>query len=300
MNRYFFCAIITVYCFAGFAFSDDSNNKEYSSAKYSNDAIEYKIGDVSFISDFDKTPQKYAIMAPDADTSERVLDMMVVLHGYGSDRWQFINDPRNECAACRDVAIESGMIYVSPDYRLTNWMGAAAEADVVKIIKDIKAKYRIGKVFIAGGSMGGSSCLTFAALHPDLIDGVVSLNGMANYLEYVASDGLQHSIYKSFGGTKTTALREFKKRSAEYWPEKFTIPVGITAGSKDTIVPPGSVVRLTNVLKLLGRDVMLIYRKDGGHETNYEDTRTALDFVIQKACKLEKKPFNAIKHRRKP
>ena len=285
MNRYFVCAIVTVFWVAGFAFSGDSNNKVYPSAKDSNNLIEYKTVDVSFVSGFDRTSQKYAIMTPDVDTSDRVLDMMVVLHGYGSDRWQFINDLRGECAASRDVAIENGMIYVSPDYRLTNWMGLSAESDVVKIIKDMKAKYRIGKVFIAGGSMGGSSCLTFAALHPDLIDGVISLNGMANYLEYVVSDWLRPSIHKSFGGNKTTALREFKKRSAEYWPEKFTMPVGITAGGKDTIVPPASVVRLANILKLLGRDVTLIYRKDGGHETNYDDTRAALEFVIQKARK---------------
>lgn len=288
MNRYIFCTIIAAFWIANVAFSNDSNIKGSPAAKA---IVKYETDDVTFISDFDKTAQKYVIMTPNAEASDRLLDMMVVLHGYGSDRWQFINDPRGECAACRDVAIENEMIYVSPDYRLTSWMGPAAEADVVQIIKDIKEKYAIGKVFIAGGSMGGSSCLTFAALHPDLIDGVVSLNGMANYLEYVVSDWLRPSIHKSFGGNKTKALNEFKKRSAEYWPEKFTMPVGITAGQKDTLVPPGSVVRLANVLKLLGRDVKLIYRKDGGHETSYDDTRAALEFVIQKAGKLNKPGF---------
>ena len=134
MNRYFFCAIITFFWVVGFACAGDSSNTVYPSAKDSNDAIEYKTDDVSFVSGFDKTLQKYAIMTPDSDTSGLVLDMMVVLHGYGSDRWQFIKDPRGECAACRDVAIENGMIYVSPDYRLTSWMGPAAEADVVEII----------------------------------------------------------------------------------------------------------------------------------------------------------------------
>jgi hypothetical protein len=136
MNRYFFCAMITVYCIAAFGFSGDSNNKGYRSGKDSSD-IEYKTDDVSFISDYDKTRQKYVIMSPAADTSDKVLDMMVALHGYGSDRWQFIKDPRGECAACRDVAIENGMIYVSPDYRLTNWMGLAAEADVVEIMSPL-------------------------------------------------------------------------------------------------------------------------------------------------------------------
>ena len=68
------------------------------------------------------------------------------------------------------------MIYVSPDYRAkTSWMGPKAEADVVQIIRDLKKRHRIGRVFITGGSMGGTAALTFAALHPDLVAGVASL-----------------------------------------------------------------------------------------------------------------------------
>ena len=247
--------------------------------------LKYTTDEVTFVSDFDGTEQGYAIMTP-ANASGRVRDLMLVLHGHGADRWQYINDPRGECAASRDVAIENKMIYVSPDYRITNWMGAAAEADVVKIIKDLKEKYRIGKVFITGASMGGGSCLTFAALHPDLIDGVASLNGMANYFEYVEYENIQLAIRQSFGGTKAEVTSEYKKRSAEYWPENFTMPIGITAGGQDAIVPPDSVLRLANILELLGRDIMLIYNEDGGHETNYDDSKAVLEFVIQKAGKV--------------
>jgi predicted esterase len=277
MKRYFFCAIIIILGIAATGFSNNPAVKDRAKA-----VAEYKTDDVTFISDFDDTAQKYAIMTPVTDSSNCVRDLMVALHGYGSDRWQYINGPLSECAASRDVAMENEMIYVSPDYRITNWMGPAAQADVLKIIKDIKKKYRIGRVFITGASMGGSSCLTFTALHPDVIDGVASLNGMANYLEYVF---FQDSICKSFGGSKIEAFKEFKKRSAEYWPEKFTMPIGITAGRMDTVVPPDSVLRLANTLKILKRDVMLICQEKGAHSTNYDDARAVLEFVVQRAKK---------------
>jgi pimeloyl-ACP methyl ester carboxylesterase len=182
----------------------------------------------------------------------------------------------------RDVALEHSMIYVSPDYRAaTSWMGPKAEADVVQIINGPKRAYRVGRVFVCGGSMGGSSALTFTALHPDLVDCVVCLNGTANHIEY---DQFQDAIRESFGGTKQEKLDEYKKRSAEYWPERLTMPVAITAGGKDTTVPPASTVRLARVLEKLGRPVLLILREDGGHATNYEDTKAAFEYVIKRAA----------------
>ena len=127
--------------------------------------------------------------------------------------------------------------------------------------------------------MGGTASLTFAALHPELIDGVASFNGTANHFEF---ENFQAYIQKSFGGTKAEFPLEYKKRSAEYWPERLTMPVGITAGGIDKVVPAHSVVRLTNVLQKLKRKVKLMYRPNKGHETNHADAITVLEFIIQK------------------
>jgi hypothetical protein len=45
-------------------------------------------------------------------------------------------------------------------------------------------------------------------------------------------------------------------------------------------VPPQSILRLSDVLKKLGRSVQVIYRENGGHQTDYADTTTALEYVI--------------------
>jgi len=240
-----------------------------------------RVTDVVFAAQCDGTEQRYVLVLPTDFKADAAHDLLIALHGHGSDRWQFVRAGRDECRAARDTAAEHGMIYVSPDYRAkTSWMGPKAEADVVQIIAELKKRFHVSRVFLCGGSMGGTASLTFAALHPELIDGVASMNGTANLLEY---ENFQEAIRASFGGTKAEIPLEYKRRSAEYWPERLTMPVGLTVSGKDTSVPPESVLRLAKVLKAIGRDPLLIYREDTGHSTQYADGRAILEFIIRKA-----------------
>jgi len=237
--------------------------------------------DVPFTANFDGIEQRYVQLLPADFNAALDHTLLIALHGHGSDRWQFVRDNRDECKGARDVALKYGAIYVSPDYRAkTSWMGPAAEADLVQIIELLKAKYRIRRVLLCGGSMGGSSSLTFAALHPDLIDGVASLNGTANHLEY---EQFQDAISASFGGTKQKIPDEYKRRSAEYWPEKFTMPLAITTGGKDMLVPPESAIRLAKIVSKLQPNVLLIHRPEGGHSTNYDDTVAAVEYLFTRS-----------------
>ncbi len=240
--------------------------------------------DVAFKAECDGTEQRYVLVLPANFKSEKRHGVLIALHGHGSDRWQFVKDARDECRAARDVAAKHDMLFVSPDYRArTSWMGPKAEADLVQIITELKQKHLVGRVFLCGGSMGGSSALTFAVLHPELLAGAASMNGTANHLEYV---NFQEAISESFGGIKTAIPAEYKKRSAEYWPERLPMPVAISTSGQDKLVPPESCQRLAGILKLLGRDVLLIHREQTGHETNYEDSTALLEYVLQKAKPL--------------
>lgn len=235
--------------------------------------------EVVFKAKADGTEQRYVEILPPGFDATQTHHLMIALHGHGSDRWQFIRDNRGECKGARDVATRQGMIFVSPDYRAkTSWMGPKAEADMVQMIGELRERHKVGKIFLMGGSMGGTAALTFTALHPDLIAGVCSLNGTANLLEY---EKFQDAIQASFGGTKKQIPEEYKKRSAEFWPEKFTMPVACTTGGKDEVVPPQSVLRLLEQLKKHGRKVLSLHRENGGHSTGYEDTCAALEFIIR-------------------
>jgi acetyl esterase/lipase len=241
------------------------------------------VRDVEFFAACDGSVQRYVTILPAGFSDDRPHDVLIALHGHGSDRWQFVRDPRDECRATRDVARERGMICVSPDYRApTSWMGPRAEADLVQVIGDLRRQHRVGNVFICGGSMGGTGCLTFAALHPDLISGVASMNGTANLLEY---ENFQDAIRGSFGGSKAEVPSEYRNRSAEYWPERLVMPVGMTVGGQDKLVPPDSVRRLASVLAKMGRPVLIVDRPEGGHETSYADARKILEHAIDGASR---------------
>jgi lysophospholipase L1-like esterase/pimeloyl-ACP methyl ester carboxylesterase len=234
--------------------------------------------DVAFVSKLDGSEQRYVVLLPEGFDPQSSVSVMIALHGHGSDRWQFVKDGRDECRAARDAAAKQRMIYVSPDYRAkTSWMGPAAEADLVQILAELRSKYRVHKAVITGGSMGGTGALTFAALHPDMVDGVVSMNGTANLVEYAQ---FQDAISASFGGSKQVKPNEYRKRSAELNADKLTMPIAMTTGGKDTLVPPDSVLRLAEALQRQNRLVKSIHKPDGGHDTKYGDAIEAFDFVF--------------------
>jgi len=237
--------------------------------------------DISFISDSDGTEQRYVLLVPEDFDPQTKRTLLIALHGHGSDRWQFARENRPECQGARDVALKHGAIYVSPDYRAkTSWMGPKAEGDLIQIIRSLQKQYPLNRVLLCGGSMGGSSGLTFTALHPDMIDGVVAMNGTANHLEY---EMFQDAIAESFGGTKQALPEEYKRRSAEYWPERLLMPIALTTGGKDTLVPPDSTLRLGAILKKINPHVLQLHTPEGGHSTTYEETCTALEFVFEHA-----------------
>jgi dipeptidyl aminopeptidase/acylaminoacyl peptidase len=226
----------------------------------------------------DGSTQYYVQMLPESFNPRRVHDLLIALHGQGSDRTQFATNPRDECRGARDAALAHDMIFISPDYRApASWMAPAAEEDLRQIIGELRAKYKVGKIILIGGSMGGTGALIFTIRHPELVGGVVSENGMANMLEY---GNFQDIIGRAYGASKKENPEIYRERSAEFYPERFTMPVAFTTGGQDTVVPPQSVLRLAEAIKKHNPRVQVIHRPQTGHSTNYEDTRAALEFVL--------------------
>ena len=95
--------------------------------------------DVEFKAELDGSTEKYVEILPPGYDPKKKNDLLIALHGHGSDRWQYIKEERGECKAAREVAAKRGLIFISPDYRApTSWMGPKAEADLVQIIRDIR------------------------------------------------------------------------------------------------------------------------------------------------------------------
>ena len=232
----------------------------------------------SFTASCDGSVQKYLLSAPKSVAGRA--DILVFLHGHGSDRTQ-IREERGECKAARDVAAERGMALVSPDYRAkTSWMGPDAEADMMQLLDTLAARFG-GRIFLCGGSMGGTSALTFAARHPEKISGVTAFNPLANHLSY---NRFQDAIAASFGGDKRTKEEEYRARSALYFPERFTMPLSITLGGQDTTVPPASARELAaSVAALHPGNVYVDDKPDRGHATDYAASVAALREMFRRA-----------------
>ncbi len=241
-----------------------------------------RVEDVTFRAELDGSQEKYVLMTPAGVAAGNKISVLIALHGHGSDRWQFVRQMRGECRAARDVAAAHQMLLVSPDYRATtSWMGPAAEADLLQILQSLQMRYDVDRVILCGGSMGGTAALTFAARHPRLIDGVVSLNGTANLVDYPR---FLAAIARSYGGTKEEVPEEYRRRSAEFFPQHFTMPLAATTGGEDEIVPPASVLRLLASVRRHNKHVLGIHQPNGGHSTSYDDTKRALEFVIAAAA----------------
>ncbi len=233
-----------------------------------------------FIARFDGVEQRYILWQPDAVPEVEGRGAIIALHGHGSDRRQFIRDSRDECRAVRDMAQKYAMVVLAPDYRApASWMGPAAESDLLQLIEDYRRRYNPERIILAGGSMGAASALTFAACHPEIVDGVVAMNGIANHVEY---DNFQEAISASFGGNKSERPDEYKRRSAEFAAEDLLMPIAFTLGGADEVTPPESIRRLVAKLQALGRNPLLIERPNGGHATNYEDACKALEHVLHR------------------
>ena len=139
---------------------------------------------------------------------------------------------------------------------------------MLRILSEVQRRHRVYRVFIAGGSMGGTSALIFATLHPELIAGVCALNPTANIVEYA---GFKDAIDISYG-----SAAEREKRSPELHADRLTMPVALTTGGKDSVVPPASTLRLA---KKLSR-VLSLHREAVAHSTSYDDTVKAMEFVL--------------------
>ena len=245
--------------------------------------------DQTMTAEADGSEQRYVVLAPAKHTGDQPVDVMIALHGHGSDRWQFVRDGRPECLESRRCAAAAGMLFVSPDYRArTSWMSPLAERDLLQLIGILKRDYQVRHVVLCGGSMGGTAALAFAALHPDQIDAVVSLNGTANLVEY---DKFQDAIAAAYGGTKEEVPEVYQSRSAELHAERLLrMPVAATTGGEDKLVPPDSVLRLMRRLQEGGGRTLLLHRDEGGHSTDAADTHAAITFVLQQLAETAVKP----------
>jgi pimeloyl-ACP methyl ester carboxylesterase len=189
--------------------------------------------------------------------------LAVMLHGHGSGGDQLLTRPD-----IRDrwlPALRSaGLGIVCPNLRGNAWMSPAAAGDLRQLIAWVRERYAMRRVLLVGGSMGGTSVLIYAALHPEEVDGVVAICPAADLPEYwrwAVRNAAQRpilgqiarAIQEQYGSTPDQSPELFTRHSALAQEARLTMPVALAHGTADATIPFEPTRQLAACLEERGR-----------------------------------------------
>ncbi|MCM8816715.1 MAG: S9 family peptidase [Candidatus Omnitrophica bacterium] len=236
-----------------------------------------KIEELKFVSEFDRSIQECLIMK---SRSIPASGIVIYLHGATNHKEQGFNREifNGTFGRLQDFLHDKNFVYVCPEYRGDSWMNHAAECDIKQLTGMLKREFRTEKMFIMGGSMGGTSALIFTTRNPDLVSGVLALCPATDmkklYYQWVGTerDFLAKTIEVAYGGSPEKNPEEYIKRSAIHQIEKFrSIPTAIVHGDADMLISVEHSRLLIN--KALVRGIKLLYHeiKAGDHDSPIRD-----------------------------
>lgn len=218
--------------------------------------------------------------------------VLIYLHGHYSNEQQGMTEGSYADAfgRLREECLRREWAYVSTYYGGNTWMGPVAESGVADLIGLLRERWPGRPVYLCGGSMGGSSTLVFAVRRPELLSGVIALCPAADVQAYYrrlepATAGVEQNIaaairvhYRADGHDLET---ELAARSAVLNAERLTMPVYLSHGAVDSLIPVDYARALATRLQALGRPVQYVELPEGDHDAPVVqvDWVEALDFV---------------------
>jgi pimeloyl-ACP methyl ester carboxylesterase len=87
--------------------------------------------------------------------------VLIASHGHGGSYLTFQNDANSRTV--RDMAIDAGWVFISPDMHGNRWGNPTAVADVVRVRDYAAALFDVGKLHLYGQSMGGMAMMQVVA-----------------------------------------------------------------------------------------------------------------------------------------
>jgi pimeloyl-ACP methyl ester carboxylesterase len=235
-----------------------------------------------FVSPLDSSSQTYLIAESKTAADNDPPFLVVYLHGALSHQEQGMTAGiyDNFFGRWWSWLKERNVRYVCPEYRGNSWMGPAAEADIVELIRLMRERYRPIQVILTGGSMGGTSALIFASRHPELLDGALALcpaTDTSEMFPHFADHFLQ-----SYGGPPDKIPDVYRERSSRYHADMLVkLPLVIVHGSADALIPIHHARLLVEQLQARNARLQYIELKDGGHDSPVKvDLRECMEFLL--------------------
>ncbi len=145
---------------------------------------------------------------------------------------------------------------LSINMRGTSFMNPAATRDFSDLLDYCRSIYHCGKVVLLGGSGGAFSAMSYACLHPERIDGVIAM-GMCDIYAFLANAEhgelpvlreLHRVILQAYGGVPEANPAVYRPRSVLANVEKLTMPVVLTMGEDDTLIPVAETRKIADAM----------------------------------------------------
>lgn len=210
----------------------------------------------------------YALTPTSGDT------WIVNLHGHGSSGDQLYTRP-DIAGTWLPAFLARGMGILTPNLRGNAWMSPKAASDLHSLLEYVRQTYGAGRFVFVGGSMGGSSNLIYSVLHPEDVAGTMALCPSTDLITYypwcvaqTSSAILQEiatAIRVSYGGLPTILQERYSAHSALLNTDRLTMPVFVSHGDADTIIPVSGARQLAAAMSG-NPDFRYVEIPGGGHD----------------------------------
>jgi len=217
-------------------------------------------------------------------------DWAVVLHGHGSGGDQLMTRPD-----IRDSwlpALRSAGLWIyCPNLRGNAWMSPAAANDLHATLEWLRDNYHPKRLFMTGGSMGGTSALIYAVLHPEHLAGVMALCpavDLPSYWHWARNRQAQipvlgeiaSAIESNYGATPEQSPDLYANHSAWNRRQQLTMPLALAHGTADSIIPAEPTRQLAQAIS--GRaDVHYDELPGGDHDSPLPVFPKALEWILR-------------------
>ena len=170
---------------------------------------------------------------------------IVFIHGHGSHGDQlFTREDIRELWLPVFRGTGAGILCVN--LRDNAWMGPAAASDMHDLVNYLRTGYGMKKTIFCSGSMGGTSNLTYAVLHPEDVNGLVirgAATDLASYYNWCKTQEqpiiheIAEAIRNSYGGSPDEKPDLYLRHSALAKSGKLSMPLFFIHGGADVIIP---------------------------------------------------------------
>jgi len=216
---------------------------------------------MAHLSAIDGSAQPYELFVPPAYRGRRAWPLLVTLHGFKGNAGDYF---RNTFGLSRDwqhgetlrahgrhgaAPSEGPMIVVAPQGRGQAMYRHMGETDVLEALADVRRRLRVDprRVYITGGSMGGTGAVYLPLRHPDLFAAAAALAG---YHDQRVREDTHHE-----GLSEVERFLQARRSDVDWAENALHIPMLLVRGTRDR--PLAWTRSLATRLRALGYEVEL-------------------------------------------